>query len=68
MDGTLQAASAYTVSDGMITFGTAPGANAVVAADYRYYWKVHLPADGISMTHIFKNFKQTGSLKFESWR
>ena len=68
VDGTLQAASAYTVSDGMITFGTAPGANAVVTADYRYYWKVHLPADGISMTHIFKNFKQTGSLKFESWR
>jgi hypothetical protein len=39
-----------------------------VTADYRYYWHVHLPADGISMNHVITDFKQTGTLKFESWR
>ena len=68
VDGVLQAASAYTVSGGVITFATAPGSTAVVTADYRYYWKVHIPADGISAKHIFTNFKQTGNIKFEVWR
>ena len=68
VDGVLQASSAYTVSGGMITFVTAPGVSAVVTADYRYYWHVHLPADGISMNHIINDFKQTGSIKFEVWR
>ena len=66
--GVLQAASAYSVSGGTITFNTAPSSSAVITADYRYYWKVHIPADGISMKHIFTNFKQTGTLKLESWR
>lgn len=68
VDGVEQSSSTYTVSNGAITFGTSPGSTAIVTADYRYYWKVHLPGDGISLEHIFKNFKQTGTLKFESWR
>lgn len=68
VDGTLKAASTYTVNGGTITFNTAPASGAVVTADYRYYWKVHLPADGISIEHIIDDFKQTGTLKFESWR
>ena len=68
VDGVLKAASTYSVSGGMITFYNAPASGSVVTATYRYYWKLHLPADSISMNHIFKNFKQTGTLKFESWR
>ena len=68
VNGVLQDASTYGVLGGTIMFTTTPSSSAIVTASYRYYWKLHLPADGISMTHIFKNFKQTGSLKFESWR
>jgi hypothetical protein len=68
VDGVLQAASAYSVSGGTVTFNTAPSSSAVVTGTYRYYWKVHIPADGISMKHVFTNFKQTGNIKFESWR
>ena len=68
VDGVLQAASAYTVSGGAVMFASAPSTTAVVTADYRYYWHVHLPADGISINHIITDFKQTGTLKFESWR
>ena len=68
VDGTLKAASTYTVSGGTITFNTAPASGAVVTATYRYYWKVHLPDDGISVDHVFTNLKQTGTIKFESWR
>ena len=68
VDGTLKAASTYSVSGGTITFNTAPASGAVVTADYRYYWKVHLPDDGISVDHVFTNLKQTGTIKFESWR
>ena len=68
VDGTLKASNTYSVSGGTITFNTAPASGAVVTADYRYYWKVHLPADGISIDHVIEDFKQTGTLKFESWR
>ena len=68
VDGVLQDSGAYTVVGGAIVFDTAPAAGSVVTADYRYYWHVHLPADGISMNHIITDFKQTGTLKFESWR
>lgn len=68
VNGTEQAASGYSESNGVITFATAPASDATVTATYRYYWKVHLPADGITMNHIFTDFKQTGTLKFESWR
>ena len=67
-DGTLQAASAYSVSGGTITFNTAPSSSAVITATYRYYWKVHLSDDGITMDHVFTNLKQTGNIKFEVWR
>ena len=68
VDGTLKAASTYTVSGGVITFGTAPGNNAVVTADYRYYWKVHIPASKIKMEHVFTDFKKSNTLNLETWR
>lgn len=68
IDGVLQAANTYSVSGGTITFSNTPSASAAVTADYRYYWRVHIPADTITMTNIFKNFKQTGTLKLETWR
>lgn len=68
VDGVLQSASQYTVSGGTVTFRSGLPIGAIVTADYRYYWKVHLADDKISFKHIFKNFKQTGTLKFESWR
>lgn len=68
IDGALQSSSTYTVNNGAITFDTAPAEGSVVTADYRYYWKMHLPEDGISIDHVFTNLKQTGSIKFESWR
>lgn len=68
VNGVLQGSSSYTVVGGAVVFGTAPASGSVVTADYRYYWHVHLPADGISMNHVMTDFKQTGTLKFESWR
>ena len=68
VDGVQRASNTYTVNGGTITFRTAPASGAVVTASYRYYWKVHLPDDGISIDHVFTNLKQTGTIKFESWR
>ena len=68
VDGTEVSSSAYTLNGGTVTFGTAPASGSVVTADYRYYWKVHLPADGITVNHVIDDFKQTGTIKFESWR
>ena len=68
VDGTLRPASAYRVSGGTITFNTTLASSAIVTATYRYYWKVHLPDDGISIDHVFTNLAQTGTIKFESWR
>ena len=68
VDGVLQASTQYTVSGGAVTFKNALAGGAVVTADYRYYWKVHLPSDSFSVNQIIKNFYQTGTIKFESWR
>lgn len=68
VDGVLQDSNAYTVVGGTVVFDVAPASGSVVTADYRYYWHVHFPADSISINHIITNFKQTGTLKFESWR
>ena len=68
VDGVEQSSSTYTLNNGAITFGTSPGSTAIVTADYRYYWKMHLPDDGLSVDHVFTNLKQTGTIKFESWR
>lgn len=68
VDGTQQAASAYSVTNGVITFVTAPGSNAIVTADYRYYWKVHIPASKIKMEHVFTDFKKSNTLNLETWR
>lgn len=68
VDGVLKASTQYSVNNGAVTFNSDLPSGSVVTASYRYYWKVHLPADGISIDHILYNFKQTGTIKFESWR
>jgi len=44
--------SAYTISNGLITFSSAPGAGVVITADFNYYWRVRFQADSID----FENF------------
>lgn len=52
----------YTVSDGVITFNTAPSGE--VTADYRYYWKVRFADDGIAVAKVYKNINRA-SFKLE---
>jgi len=66
--GTLQAASSYSVSNGIITFGTDPGSNAVVTADYDYYWKVRFDDDGMGVEHIFDNINRSDRFKLVTVR
>lgn len=40
VDGTAQDSTSYTVSDGAISFNTAPASMAKVTATYEYWWKV----------------------------
>lgn len=57
VDGVEQAASAYTVSDGMITLKT-PLSSGVLTADYTYYWKVIFDEDGLTVTKVFQNINK----------
>lgn len=52
----------YTVDMGTITFNIQPSANDKVTADYKYYWKVMLADDGLTVTKIFKDINKA-SLK-----
>lgn len=52
----------YTINGGVITFSTAP--SGTVTADFRYYWKVMLANDGVSVQKIYKNINKA-SLKME---
>lgn len=68
VNGTLQAANKYTVNGGVIVFNTAPASGAIVTADFRYYFKVHIRAKKIKFEHVFTNFKKTNTLNLETWR
>ena len=59
VNGTKQAANRYTVTDGYITFSTAPASGAVVTANYDYYWKVRFNDDGMGIDHIFDNINRS---------
>lgn len=53
VNGVEQDESAYTVDRGAITFNDALAVDAVVTADYIYYWKVMLSDDGLTINKIF---------------
>lgn len=63
VDGVLQDASGYTVSDGRIKFDTAPASTSVVTASYDYYFKVMFSDDGIEVEQTYNNFNNTSSVK-----
>lgn len=52
----------YSVNNGGISFLDPLPDNAVVTADYTYYWKVMLADDGLTVTKIFQNINKA-SLK-----
>ena len=68
VDGTKQNASAYTVSNGYVTFGSAPASGAVVTANYDYYWKVRFNDDGMGIDHIFDNINRSQRFKLVTAR
>lgn len=66
--GTLQASNTYSVSNGYVTFSTAPASNAVITADYDYYWKVRFDDDGMDIDHIYNNINRSGRFKLVTAR
>lgn len=66
VDGT--ETSDYTVSNGYITFESAPATGAVVTADYDYYWKVRFDDDGMGIDHIFDNINRSQRFKLVTAR
>ena len=48
----------YSVNNGGISFLDPLPDNAVVTADYTYYWKVMLADDGLTVTKIFQNINK----------
>ena len=68
VDGTKQASSSYTVSNGYVTFGSAPASGAVVTANYDYYWKVRFDDDRMGIDHIFDNINRSQRFKMVTAR
>ena len=58
VDGTAQDSTAYTVSDGAITFTTAPASTAKVTATYEYWWKVRFSKSKLQIKQRAKNLFQ----------
>jgi len=67
VNGTLQT-TGYTVSNGYVTFASAPASGAVVTADYDYYWKVRFDDDGMGIEHIFDNINRSQKFKMVTAR
>lgn len=64
VDGKKQT-SGYSVSDGVISFSTAPATGAVVTADYTYWFKVRFSDDGGELTRVFENVNNSSSFKMD---
>ena len=60
--------TAYTVSDGVIAFKTAPSTTDVITATYDYLWKVRFADDGMGITRIFEDIDKSSSFKLEVTR
>lgn len=68
VNGTKRAASTYTVSNGYVTFNSAPASGATVTANYDYYWKVRFDDDGMGIEHIFDNINRSQRFKMVTAR
>ncbi len=55
VDGTAQAAGAYSLDNGAIVFKTAPASTAKVTATYDYYWKVVFGKSKLTIKQKFNN-------------
>lgn len=55
----------YTVSNGYITFKTAPASTDVVTATYNYWWRVRFVDDGMGITRIADHLNRSGTFKME---
>lgn len=64
VDGVKQT-TGYSVSDGVISFSTAPATGSVVTADYTYWFKVRFSDDGGELTRLFENVNNSSSFKLE---
>lgn len=52
----------YTLNEnGILTFNAPP--TGIIRADFMYYWRVALD-DSVDFTAVYRNFYETGSLKF----
>lgn len=65
LNGTEVGTDKYQVSDGVITFSTAPSSTDVVTATYDYWWKVRFASSAIEMTRLFENLNNSGSFSME---
>lgn len=68
LDGKKQASSAYSVTDGLVKFKTAPASSAKVTADYTYYWKVMFEKDEMEIENIFVDFNKSKTFKMVTVR
>lgn len=68
VDGAEVKSTDYTVTNGVISFDTPPGADAVVTADYTYWWKVQLDDDGLGIEKVFKDINKSKTMKLVTVR
>lgn len=65
INGITAPATSYKVQDGQIIFNTAPGRDAKVTADYRYYWKVMFKDDKVTIENVYTNINKSDTFKLE---
>lgn len=68
VDGAKIESTKYTVTNGTISFDAPPGADAVVTADYTYWWKVQLDDDGLGIEKVFKDINKSKTMKMVTVR
>lgn len=68
LDGVTQAASAYTLSGGLVIFTVAPPAGTVVSWTGLYYWRAAFTKGEAEFQEFMRRLRSMGQIEFETFR
>ena len=63
---TIGAPPAWSVSNGVLTFTTAPGAGITVSADFSFYWRCRFTADTVDIDTLWHKYWALKKIEFNS--
>jgi uncharacterized protein (TIGR02217 family) len=66
LNGVAQASTAWSVSNGVLTFTAAPGSAVAITADFSFYWRCRFTEDQVDADALYYKFWAMKKIEFRS--